>query len=233
MNAPRISKRRAFTLTEALVVVALLAVLLLLGMGVLGTARRRASDLKCMSYLRIVGQTLLQMSVDQNGELGTHYSGAYILNSPIRHYGYPWTYQLVISKRMSAREMLDFRCPVRNADPDSYTSEHYGFMLHDPEGEILSDGQGRAYRIRVRTHSRPSASILLADSRGVGTDRQAYRIFPLPASRSLTEPRHRSRAHLYFLDGHLEAADTERLHALGINYIYDPDVEAVKQLGVP
>lgn len=233
MNAPRISKRRAFTLTEVLVVVALLAVLLLLGTGVLGTVRGRASDLKCMNHLRAVGQTLLQMSIDQNGELGTHYSGAYIPNSPIRRYGYPWTYQLVISKRLSAREMLDFRCPLRKADPDSYTAEHYGFMLHDPEGEILTDGQGRAYRIRVRTHSRPSASILLADSRGVGTDRQAYRIFPLPANRSLIEPRHRHRAHLFFLDGHLEAADAERLQTLGIGYIYDPEADEVRHLGTP
>ncbi|HWL53932.1 MAG TPA: hypothetical protein VNQ90_15940 [Chthoniobacteraceae bacterium] len=233
MNTPRLSKRAAFTLTEALVVVALVAVLLLLGAGALGTARSRAADLKCMSYLKIVGQTLLQMSIDQNGELGTHYSGAYIPNSPIRRYGYPWTYQLVISKRLSAREMLDYRCPLRKADPDSYTSEHYGFMLHDPEGEILSDGQGKAYRIRVRTHPRPSASILLADSRGVGTDRQAYRIFPLPANRSLIEPRHRSRAHLFFLDGHLEAADAGRLQTLGIGYIYDSDADEIKHLNAP
>lgn len=73
LRSPIHSKKSAFTLTELLVVIAVILVLVAIALPVLGSVRQKALNAKCLSNLRQVGQGVLMYAADKESRLPFEY----------------------------------------------------------------------------------------------------------------------------------------------------------------
>jgi prepilin-type N-terminal cleavage/methylation domain-containing protein/prepilin-type processing-associated H-X9-DG protein len=109
--------RRAFTLVELLVVIALIALLIALLLPALGKAREQAKMLQCASNLRQIGMAMVQYQNDWKGYLLTSSPwygtdpGLGIFANPDNapYYAHQWTGFLYYKKYV--RDVQVMRCP--------------------------------------------------------------------------------------------------------------------------
>lgn len=78
------SRRNAFTLIELLVVISIIALLISILLPALGSARKAAKDLQCLSNLRQLGVSLATYSTEFDGYLPAQNTADYSYDSSIR-----------------------------------------------------------------------------------------------------------------------------------------------------
>lgn len=216
-TGPRIAEDpgNGFTLTEVLVVAAIIAVLIVLLIPSLTAFRDRALAAKCAGNLRSMGGAIRLSASDDNGKW-------VILDSL---YG-TW------SKRLRDRGYLladgaSF-CPCFNpkhyAPYQTYGATWLGLALAPDDQNIItclpSQGTRTYYDINLMVIAKPSKYLLLADSYTTRFKSQ-YHIVQGGTSLDEIHLRHNNRANVLFADGHVDALDTNGLHDIGWNRAFD------------
>lgn len=222
---------QAFSLAEMLVVIGIVGVLFLLAIPSVRSIQERGKAARCASNIRSVGSILLVAAREQGPTFNAWYSGAT---------GTMWNTMLIIDGYLSREELKALSCPsIPYTDASgSISGRHYGIYMGDPEGKLESGanelGQlGTVYKVNVRNHPSPSKGIFLVDS---VTKAAAPSIRVFPGGESVVaggiHARHHHLANLFFLDGHVEAANESRMYELGVRKIYD-QAGLVKDLEPP
>ncbi|HWL51741.1 MAG TPA: hypothetical protein VNQ90_04860 [Chthoniobacteraceae bacterium] len=224
-SAPaRACRGAAFTALELVVAVAIVAALVALVFPVASRVSEGRTAVVCLNRIRNIGQ-LMSLYISENPRPLSHwYYGAQVKEISVH-----WQHPLILGNYITARELTRQRCPLIPPD-HAYNVDHYAFNLGDPYGYTeklspeITGGHANSLRyiLNTRAHPEPSRSILFADActKTVGT----MRLFPSGvASDGRIQLRHGGRASLFFLDGHAELADRNRLAALGISEIYTAD----------
>lgn len=145
-HAPIVRRRSAFTLVELLVVIGIIALLISLLIPALGRAREQAAAVKCMSNLHVIGQALLNYTVDNKGLICPSF------NMPIVASGASNYVSIGASQAMDGWPcILDRDGYMRSAGQDQSTStafycpstyDVYGMQ----NGQTLTDpGKARGY----------------------------------------------------------------------------------------
>jgi prepilin-type N-terminal cleavage/methylation domain-containing protein/prepilin-type processing-associated H-X9-DG protein len=234
--------RRAFTLVEMLVVVAILAVLAAVVLPSATDYVQRGKSAESMCQKRQVAQAILLVAAEDNGRVRGFVGGA---NVPPSEF---WNAKLVFGPGGNSAKKLgplqDPRllfCPVfPSAEPRfnypvpgipergrNWPWSGYGLAAFYPPGQPGSivagqneDGENISLvDFRLAAVAQPSRQILLADSFITSSGgRQNFRI----ARRNPREGihlRHAGKAHVTFLDGHTESLDAAALRALTDNLV--------------
>lgn len=238
--------RRAFTLVEMLVVVAILAVLAILLLPAATDYVQRGKSAQSMSQQRQVAQAVLTLAAEDNGRVSGYVGGASV------NAGEYWNARLVFGpgRTLTSAMMTNgdtanmlgplkdprlLFCPVfRNADPifnypvtGNWVWSGYGLAAFYPSGQpgsIVSGTNANGAPIssvdfRLASVAQPSRQILLADSlHTAGGGRQNLRIMNNAPNEGI-HLRHAGKANVTFLDGHTEALDAAALRTLTANRV--------------
>lgn len=214
MKNSRVSPRpsaKAFSLIELTVVLAILAVLIVVGISVSGSFARKSRDIGCVSNLRSLHQGFLYYLSDygtlpfgvptpksdweidyfqrQGGESAfinaSYYSGIHARR--MRDY-------LPGGNNANTGYAAPYLCPADREPRGNYTAgflgHSYGFNM-----TIARDRNGMNYN-RPTTWTHPAETFLLADSK--------RDILARTVPNTNLAPRHEGKANTLFLDGHVE-----------------------------
>ncbi|HWL52448.1 MAG TPA: type II secretion system protein [Chthoniobacteraceae bacterium] len=229
MSFPSRTKRRAFTLLEMLVAIGVLAVLVALLFGVAAGSRGVMDATRCLTNLRTVGAAMINYGSENNGIIHHVYAGSFTAGSALNDEAVLWPNLLRRTGYFTRDEVAALLCRAAPVNPDNVTASHYGFYMAGPYGTHVRDEfkSGVSYRLRMSQVPRPGACILFADSRDAA-GHQFVRIYQRPLfEKGGVQIRHRGRAHLFFLDGHVERADPARLAELGVPGYYNAEGQPI------
>ena len=212
--------RSAFTLSEMLTVIAIIAVLAALLFPVVGRARKSAGNAKCVSNMRQLGTALTSMIGDQAPNLSVHYyNGA---KEPT------WAYDLVDKGYLSSDTMKNVaRCPSL-ATPakhiDNYMFFCYGLnrlaTLTRTSDPAANPPVQLDEKINTMTIASRSKAAILGDSvlkpgyQGFNAYQWLFFGFGNDGNGGIVHVRHSGRANLFFLDGHIEALTPAEIRSL-------------------
>lgn len=226
------SFKRAFSLVEILVTIAIFAVLIALLFPVGLSIIEKSKGAKCTNQLRQIGQLLH----DYLGENNMHI--LFTRDGAGRHL---WYNELKAYGNLSdgdAREL--FLCPsvpMSNIPVDADGWYCYGFRLDytqptylDPARVFRENGEG-IYELYINRVEKPSSFYIMADTIEKNSRRQTMRIIPRDGGiyngSEGIHLRHDHRANTLFLDGHVESLDARGLHTLGITRAFSTNLEAI------
>lgn len=207
--------RRAFTLIEMLVVIAVIVLLISLTAGGIVRSLERGRDLQCKSKMRTLGQGIHLFANDNRGEFprSLHSAGAHRQSN--------WAQAILpyLGEEMENPTMVQwseiferhFRCPNdSSADPMIYS---YGLNVHfelDPAGDSYA-GAPQRWRTLMMI-PRPTRTILLAEvpSTPYG-DHVMSHLWnaPTAARNAVAHQRHRGKSHYVFVDGSVKRLPVE------------------------
>lgn len=229
MSFPSQANRTAFTLLETVVAIGVLVVLVALLFGVAAGTRGIIDATRCLTHLRAIGSAMLNYGSENNGVIHHVYAGSFTAGSLLNDEAVIWPNLLRRTGYFSRDEVAALLCPQASVDSDNVTKSHYGFYMGGPYGTQVRDEfkSGISYRLRMSQVPRPGACILFADSRDAA-GYQFVRIYQAPLfEKGAVHTRHRGRAHLFFLDGHVERATPARLAELEVPGYYDAEGQPV------
>jgi len=221
-------KSRCTDAMSVLEITATIAIIFVLAMAILPSIRQvteRSKAVTCTSNLRNIGAILLDYARERGSDFEVWERGSA---------GTMWNTRLIVDGYVTHASLKDLSCPnIEYASPSgSISGRHYGVYTDGKEGRVESftdanGNTGLVYRLNVRTHPTPSKCIFLADSvTSVGTPSiRIMRGTSIAAGGIHT--RHAGRANLFFLDGHVEAADPQALQRLGVEAFYTEKLQPV------
>ncbi len=213
----------AFTLTELVITIGLLALLAALVIPVAGSMRERSNTQQCANRLRQSGLLIQAYMADSNNVLRIYYGGDHAADL--------WTRKLVNKGYITKPEGGKvFRCPTGKTNPAKPTNESMGGegWLYECYGIVAMDESAMAWSDRASPFTRwvtlylskvktPAAFPLMADSATFSTGRQFHRIgHKLNNGDSSFALRHQETANVFFLDGHMDAVDLAKAKDLNI-----------------
>jgi len=191
----------AFTLVELLVVVALVAALMLLGLAALEAARRSSLDARCSNNLRQLGVSIFAYSQDHQGctpprllAQGTIPEAHRYWHRALRYLGY------LNTPLVNARKASIHYCPAftyNTSDLDYGTNDQaYGLRRWHAPGREWDFSQ------KLSILEKPSEFFLLVDSYHMLNEEQAYFVRGGDTTWRVRLT-HGGRANTLFADGHL------------------------------
>jgi prepilin-type N-terminal cleavage/methylation domain-containing protein/prepilin-type processing-associated H-X9-DG protein len=196
--------RSAFTLIEALVVIAVISLLVAILLPSLGSARAAGKGTVCLSGLRSIGQAVVLYCDDHKGyfPLSSHAAGSLLAPdawlTTLQEYGVSPTFR---------KCQLD---PLKTERLTSYaTNEHFepltpGLDYNPSTRKPIAGGRKRPYQ-RLDQVPRPSATIYAYEPQGAGsTDHlHTHQILTTDQLRAaVAVTRHLGAAHFLYVDGH-------------------------------
>jgi prepilin-type N-terminal cleavage/methylation domain-containing protein/prepilin-type processing-associated H-X9-DG protein len=209
-------RKRAFTLIELLVVIAIIAILASLLLPALARAKEKAKTAKCISNLRQCGLGVAMYLTDNEGRM---------LLDGLPTGSNTWATMLYSNRY---QETLDvFLCPSYRPTEFENWVLTYGVRLDPPINYTTRLGLVLRELVVDQIPS-PSDYLHLADTTSQAqngwTARQFYG-FRAAGPAKQVHARHSKRATGYFIDGHVEGANQNRLDSLGIATEYGPDTK--------
>jgi prepilin-type N-terminal cleavage/methylation domain-containing protein/prepilin-type processing-associated H-X9-DG protein len=198
-------RRRAFTLVELLVVVAIVAVLAAVLMPAFKSANATEKQAKCASRLRSCMVAMHSYLADTSASEITLYSydGAKELR---------WNTDLIAKGYL---KLADTQDPVWPVTANS-TLTIYGALQDGPSGLYVNQQAPgttvpRGFILRVRNVEKPAQTLVLANSNlDAGRLTQYGSIYKNSGSTMTINLVHNGKANAAFLDGHVEAVDGPR-----------------------
>lgn len=197
-------KKRAYTLIELLMTIAIIIMLAALLLPSLSRAKSKAKEVMCLGNQKQCGIAFLSYAGDNNGIFpnpqGSDATGAWMF----------WPGELAYFGYLKKTEA--YRCPSGpNPDP-SRTDIAYGLVAK-------YTGYRPFQPLRMEAVQNPSQKLLLGDSAfgrvTLGADNQCYGICSGYADVLFACLRHNHRMNGFFLDGSASSFDKNRLYDLG------------------
>ncbi len=131
LNPPRDLARRAFTLVELLVVIAVMGMLLAIAVPAISRARENGRDANCRSNLRQLGIGLMQYADSHN----TLCSGAF-----------DWKYDGCVTETGWVADLVHFGTPVGKmlcpSNPSQLNEQYFQLLGFDPNANTCADSLG-------------------------------------------------------------------------------------------
>ncbi|HWL53787.1 MAG TPA: prepilin-type N-terminal cleavage/methylation domain-containing protein [Chthoniobacteraceae bacterium] len=208
-DTPSITEAEGFTTLELVATLTAVAVLAALLFPVFGMMRRRSEEVRCMSNLKGVGNSLFAYVADHRGKLLPRYAGDVAASEPKG-----WPYRLISMGYVTDPRILF--CPSyfpRNVEEAHYkptnsnASQTYGMRLWVVPGQKYVKENQEAHK-PLSAIREPSDFFLVADSYWVAENwrSQGYGITPSKAkSEQAVHLRHGGKANALFADGRVEA----------------------------
>lgn len=197
---PLPDQRKAFTLTEVLVVTVITGILALLLVTQVRALQRRGQIMTCAGNMRQLGGYILQYSTEYNGDL---------LPTLTRENGMTWHQILnqtgiLPSGQYHQKKNSVMHCPARTSlNPRSYGNSlpsreyngiHYGMSTWPGMVNMIEAGARPNKRVAIE---RPSQTLLLGEADW------SYQIYPNLANHRISLDVH-GGCNLLFADGHVE-----------------------------
>lgn len=207
-----------FTLLEMLLALILLAVLAVIVALQVKRAGKLATEAECVHRLRQIGVMFYGYASEQpRGVVRMFQEGSTTAADK-------WFTMLREYASLSEeRARKSFGCP---AFPASEVTgwQCYGFRVGGPPGTVIKGG-GKIYELTVPAVENPASVLLAADTYSSRDFVQVFRIVPpgLYNGHAGVHLRHRDRANVLFLDGHVRPVTQNELHEIGISEALDKD----------
>ena len=215
------NRQNAFTLIEALISIAVIAVLLALLTPVLSSARQSSLDVRSFNNLRQIGAALTAFISDNGGSImpRNYDSTATTPKGQSRF----WTATLYNNKyHVDKRAFYDPRFPPYGPDEtatgkliESGTPATYGMRDWVKPGETIGSATTRVAK-RITVIQAPSDFFIVADSYWTAWETQGYGISPGLASANQVRLDKKGNAGALFLDGHVEKKPKAYFESLGV-----------------
>ena len=227
MKAPSTSKHRAaFTLTEMLVVIAIIAVLAAVLVTVTGKIRQSANSTKCAGGMRQIGIAMISHASENNGRLPAARAedpnggpGKVWFEAILPHLG-----ETAFDTRMPDQTLI---CPVwldiwqkqfSSAAPSDWRRAGYG-MSYVMAGSPTKGGPNWAkvdYAVRLSEIPDPGRTIMVAEENGwnwgLHAQNYANSTYFKEQSGEQRGLRHGKGANYLFVDGHVLALDKSSIY---------------------
>jgi uroporphyrinogen decarboxylase len=206
LNRLKAFKATAFTLIELLVVIAIISILAALLSPALKGARESAKSMACMNNLRQIGLLALQYCNEYDDRLPPSYDGspmslaAMWMPKLTDLLGVPRTTWTIGNGRGPERILICPNTPERGVNGITGVGDpSYGWNFRGLT--LLDDTQSYGTTAKLSEVRQPSQTIMAADSNDLGNPTLYYGIAWVTY---IPDCRHKGRANVVFVDGHVE-----------------------------
>lgn len=196
-----VDSKKAFTLAELLVAIAIISVLVVIGLSAIRTITQRSRSTSCLSNMRNLGAIVLNYSADHNGDL----LPVVIYTTSVGGAGTTWI-QLLTDENYLPRSQWDSQsrsimcCPSRTDKPTLYGPKlHYGLTMYpgftNTAARFEQNPSANKPLLKLSRIERPSRTFLLGEVQNnywLNTEERAANIYP-----------HDKGSNLFFADGHI------------------------------
>lgn len=217
------SPDQGFTVIELLVCIGVIAVLLILAVPAYTSLQTTNRNTRCISNLRSAGALLLSYGMESGQQFRFFARGGNDSGQPI------WGKALEDKGYLGNRKLL--RCPAGKSErlitDSAWYWNTYGLNMADADGKpTIAAGNAQVYTLRLLAVANPARQALLVDSGTLaefqpGLRSETYRV-NIQKLTDGVQLRHKNKANVIFMDGHLEALSRTELEQYFISTcIYD------------